>query len=154
MAFTYDDQPHNNVGDAVRFLIGDTDDDATSKHISDNELIFILQRHGFASIGTSYSNANDQTKILQMALEAARALVTKYASEAHYAIGGMNESANQKAMELRKRIRELERLVARTVRPRFMGQSQAAKTTAAGDSDLIQSAFARGMFENSRVDYG
>lgn len=142
MTWTYTNRPAAVLVDAMRLLIGDTNENRSSEKLSDEELEFFASRHSLAP-DTWDATAQYQSAMWACA-DALEALAGKYAKEASYSVGGMSEQANMKASETRRRARELRKQAAQGVMPVL---------TAVADENLETDtthlpAFSRGMMEN------
>ena len=145
MPFTY-------TGDAgtllqvIRLESGDTDSKASQK-TTDEEIAYFGNQNGMTDLTIAPTTAL-YNQVLFVAALVAESLAGKFAKEASYSVGGMNESANQKAQEARSRARELRKRLRAAAGVHVGGRSETDKATARGKTDLPQSAFSRGMHEN------
>lgn len=146
MSFTYAGDA-STLLEVIRLESGDSDPKA-SETISDQEIEYFGEQNGMTDLDIAPTTAL-YNQILSVAALVAEALAGKFAKEASYSAGGMNESANQKAGECRRRASQLRRRSKQAAGIHVGGRSESDKTAAKDRTNLPQSAFSRGMHENA-----
>ncbi len=126
--FTYSNDPANTPRDAVRLLIGDTDD--ADPLLSDDEVAFYL------------SEANSNT--YRAASEACKGIAAKLSRRPDHAVGRVIVSYQQRAADFLKLAEVLrQKFLQSTVAPYAGGISIATKDAQEADSDRVPPFFTR-----------
>lgn len=121
MTWTYSGDPSSTSRDAVRFLIGDTDN--TSQLVTDEEIAYILTQEGSAS---------------SAAARVCRSLAAKYARFMDQSVGDLNISYSQRFKQFSEMAAKLESdASSRTGIPYAGGISQTDKDSRESDTDRI-----------------
>ena len=133
MSFTYGDDPGISTAakrrDAVRTLTGDTN--STDPQLTDNQVAFYLTYAGdSASWATVYIAA----------LQAARAILSKYARATDYTSGKTSVSQGQRIKAYQALVEELLAAVKAQAYPEISGQSIAVNRDYLSNSDAVQPA--------------
>lgn len=147
MTFNYGGNPGSSYLDAVRFLVQDTN--PSRQKLSDEEIAGVLSLEGGV---TDPQAAPSRGVLYQVAAFCCDVIATKFSEEASYSVGGLSESANQKANEYAKRGDHYRKLAARGAVPFLGGRSKAAKVAAAQDADAVQPAIRVGMHDEPGAD--
>ncbi len=132
MTWTYSGDPSSTNRDAVRFLVGDTDN--TDQLVTDEEIAYALAQEGNA---------------YNAAARMARGLASKFARHPDQSLGDLSISYSQRYKhftELAKKL-ETEGSSRRGV-PYAGGISKADKDTVSADSDRIQPAIRVGVHDS------
>jgi hypothetical protein len=143
-SFTYTDDPAGIARDAVRLYCGDTVQQGNYS-LSDNEIEFLCtSQSGLSGSGGAWQSTITLSAMYRIAAEGCDVIAAKYAREASYAIGGISETANHKALEYRTRAEKLRQKSSRGIGvPWVGGRSLAEKSDLLTDADLVQPTFSR-----------
>jgi hypothetical protein len=131
----YTGEPGTRTIDAVRLLIGDTD--STDQLITDNEISYLLTRHG---------------SINRTASEACRAIAAKFARLMNRSIGGLSADFSQKYhqyMELADSL--LTKEETEPVSPFTSGWKRSVKEAREADTERETTFGRKGIHDNERV---
>jgi len=131
VAWSYSGDPSSSDRDRVRFLVGDTD--ALEPQIQNEEIDHLLAQGGGAELA---------------AVHAAEALAAKYARRVSGSAGGISRSSSDLVEHYMTLARRLRAELAQFGAPYAGGLSEAEKASDRADSDLVQPAFRRGMFDH------
>lgn len=135
MTWTYSGDPSDSTRDAVRFLVGDTD--TTDQLISDEEIDFLIGKHG---------------SLNRTASESARAIAAKFARLMSRSIGGLSADFGAKYrqyMELADSL--LSKEETEPVSPFTSGWSRSQKESRELDNDRETTFGRKGIHDNERV---
>lgn len=136
MAWTYSGNPGSNAKDAVRFLIGDTDQD--DPLLLDGEITYLLGM---------YNNAP-----LNAAIRACEAVQAKFARLANERVGQVSIDFNQKAKAYAVMRDDLtRRLAVEDSSPYAGGISVADKEQQAQNTDRVKPDFTKQMMDNDQT---
>lgn len=130
MTWTYSGDPSSTDRDAVRFLVGDTDN--TDQLFTDEEIAYALTQ------GDSYTAA----------ARLARNLASKYARYSDESIGDLSISYSQRYKHFTEIAKQLELESSRGVTPYAGGISVADKATVTADTDRIQTSIKVGVHDS------
>ena len=130
MTWTYSGNPSGTNRDAIRFLIGDTDN--TDQLTSDEEIAYALAEEGSVYIA---------------AARVCRSLAAKYARSPDQSIGDLSISYSQRYKQFTELANKLE-ASARVGIPYAGGISQADKDAVTSDTDRIQPAIKVGVHDS------
>jgi uncharacterized protein (DUF924 family) len=137
MTWEYSGNPANSQRDAVRFLIGDTEQ--SDQQLSDEEIAWLL-----GQFPNQY----------RAAAQACKALAAKYARQVDKAIGDLKVSAQQKQEHYLALANSLqEQAVISTVAPYAGGISISDKQEAEDDADRVEPMFRRDMMRSPGTAY-
>lgn len=134
--WTYSGDPGKNTKDAVRFLIGDTEE--RDPILKDAEIRWIL---------TEYSNSP-----IQSAIRCCEVIAAKFSRRCDETVGSVSLKLSQKAtqyMKLRDDLRN--RLAIEVAIPYAGGISQSDKESVAANSDRVEPAFRKHSMENEQI---
>jgi hypothetical protein len=129
--FTYSGDPANNARDAVRFYVGDVDEDRPL--LCDDEVDFTLVEH---------------TNQRLAAAVCADALQAKFTREATQKVGDISKNLSDVAKAFAALATKLRREAGKRALPSFPAISQAFKDSRAQDTDLVQPDFPVGLGDN------
>lgn len=129
--FTYTFDPQNEPRDAVRFLIGDTDE--CDPLIDDREIAYAIQQKG-PGLGAAYF--------------CAQALAAKFTRQVTASAGQISESASERARQFRELADSLSQQLASRARPVFGGTSVAKIQAQNEDLSRPQPSSKRDQFDN------
>lgn len=130
--YTYTGDPTNQTRDAVRFLIGDTDN--TAWKTTDEEIAFALA---------------EEPNIYFAAAMCAKTIGARFATLVDKSVGDLKISYGQRQSQYRDLARDLERRGAARVGSIFAtGISRAEVQTEKTDTDRLSPAFEVGMHDN------
>lgn len=128
MAWSYSGDPSTSDKDAVRFMVGDTNN--ADQLMQDEEINFAVAREGSA---------------LKAAVVIARAIAAKFSRQADKAVGDLRIDLSQKAKAYHALAAQLEQEAGILAVPYAGGLTVDEKAAAELDSSLVQPAFKRGM---------
>lgn len=132
MTWTYSGNPSSTNRDAVRFLVGDTDN--TDQLVTDEEIAYMLAEEGSASMA---------------AARVCRSLASKFARYMDQSVGDLNVSYSQRYRQYTELANRLESDGSSRVGvPYAGGISQANKDAITSDTDRVQPAIKIGVHDN------
>lgn len=134
MTWSYSGNPSNSTGDAVRFLVGDTD--TTDQLISNEEIAYFV---------AEFNNAR------RSASEAARAIAAKYARLMSRSIGGLSADFSAKYrqyLELADNLLSKEEM--KPVALFISGYTKSQKEMVELDADRESTFSRKGIMDNKR----
>jgi hypothetical protein len=135
MVWTYTGDPTDSAKDALRFHLGDTDQE--DQLLSDQEINYLLQLHG----GNIYLATAD----------AARTLAGKFSRQSDKQVGDLRLSLSQKSDHFWELAKKLELQGQKRVTPYAGGISKADKNKQRDREDRVKPEFKRDMMENPSV---
>lgn len=131
MTWTYSGDPSSTSRDAVRFLIGDTDN--TSQLVTDEEIAYMLTQEGSTS---------------SAAARVCRSLAAKYARFMDQSVGDLNISYSQRFSQFSEMAAKLESDASSRVGiPYAGGISQTDKDSRESDTDRVLPASKVGVHD-------
>lgn len=131
MTWTYSGDPSSTNRDAVRFLIGDTDN--TSQLVTDEEIAYMLTQEGSTS---------------SAAARVCRSLAAKYARFMDQSVGDLNISYSQRFKQFSEMAAKLESDASSRVGiPYAGGISQSDKDSRESDTDRVLPASKVGVHD-------
>jgi hypothetical protein len=131
MTWTYGARPADSATDAIRLLIGDTDE--ADPQLQDEELAYYLSEY---------------PKLYQAAAEACRGIAARYARQVSKTTGRISVQAQDRHKHYLELAAEMEKKAAVRgggARMFVGGRSHAGKRAFKEDSDAVQPAFRVGM---------
>lgn len=130
---TYLSDPSLNDTAAVRFLVGDTDDD--ERQFSDEEIGWLLTQKG---------------SVYGAAIAACDALIAKYARDVDVRFGPSSESNSQRVKAYQELKKELKRqsLTSGSALPYAGGISKGDKSIVEQNADRVKPSFTRSSFNH------
>lgn len=135
MTWTYSGNPSSTNRDAIRFLIGDTDN--TDQLVTDEEIAYALAQEGSAYIA---------------AARICRSVASKFARYMDQSVGDLSISYSQRYTQFTALADRLESDGSSRLGVPFAGGiSVAAKEAVTDDSDRIQPAIKIGVQDNPEV---
>lgn len=136
MAFTYTFNPDASTRDAVRLLIGDTDEcDAL---LQDKEIDYFLEQYNNAPINA--------------AIRACETIISKLARRPDEKVGNVSISYSQQAKGYRDLLMDLKiRLASEDATPYAGGISRADKLAQRANGDRVPPKFTKNMMEDKLV---
>lgn len=129
MNFLYDPLEADDVS-RVRGIIGDTD--IATGQLDDETITTILTTKGSVALA---------------AIECVRRLILKYARQPDVRFGPSSVSGSQIAKQYREALRDLQRAAASSAAPYVGGISKADKDSVSSNTDRVEPAFTKTMFE-------
>jgi len=135
MLWTYTGDPMDSEKDALRFHLGDTDQN--DQQLSDHEINYLLQLHG----GNVYLATAD----------AARTLAGQFSRQSDKQVGDLRLSLSQKADQYWQLARKMELQGHKRATPYAGGISKSDKKKQKDREDRVQPGFKRDMMENPSV---
>lgn len=136
-SWTYSGDPAASTKDAVRHLLGDTDE--RDQKLSDQEIEWEIAQGG---------------AVRTIAARASKALAARYgAAPSDKKIGDLSITYGQRADWFMGLAAELSEESAVYAIPRAGGISQADKAAVEADTDRVAPSFSRGMFDHPEVGY-
>lgn len=143
MTWTYSGNPSSSAGDAIRFLIGDTD--TTDQLLSNEEIAWVNSESSASSTSTS--------GLYEAAYRCCVAIASKLSRLADKQIGDLHVSLSQKAKGYLTQAQEFKALAQTTNYvpiPYAGGISISDKEIDQDNSDIFRGWFASGQFQNVR----
>lgn len=131
MAWSYSGDPSTSDRDRVRFLVGDTD--ALEPQLQNEEIDHLLAQGGGPVLA---------------AVQAAEALAARYARRVSGSAGGISRTSSDLVDHYLTLARRLRAELALFGAPYAGGLSKLEKAADRADSDLVQPALRRGMFDH------
>lgn len=131
MTWTYTANPATVTIDAVRFLVGDTDE--YDPLVQDEEINFAIALKG-PGYGAAWVIAN--------------ALAAKFTRQVTASAGGISTSASERASQYTALAATMYNMLASGVVPSFGGVSVTQKQGMANDSGKVQPSFTRSQYDN------
>lgn len=143
MTWSYSGNPSSGAGDAIRFLVGDTD--TTDQLLSNEEISWVNTEAGGSPTST--------TGLYQAAYRCCIAIASKLSRLADKQIGDLQVSLSQKAkgyLSQADRFKALSQAENYVPIPYAGGITVSDKEIDQDNSDLFRSWFAAGQFQNVR----
>jgi len=134
MVWNYSGDPGSSDRDAIRFLIGDTDE--LDPLIQDEEIAWVLLE-------------NPDVRLAGAVV--LRALAAKLSRQGDKRVGEVSESASQMAEAFSARADELESQAMSLALPSFGGLSISEKETLDEDTDAVQPSFRIGQDDHPEI---
>lgn len=136
MAWTYSGDPGQSALDAVRFLIGDTDE--CEQLLQDGEIKWLLNQ---------YNNGP-----MNAAIRACETIMSKFSRLMDENVGQVKLTYSQRAKAYRDMRNDLvNRLATEDMTPFAGGISQAQEQATAANSDRVKPDFTKHMMENKQI---
>ena len=138
MSWSYSGDPSTSDKDAVRYLIGDTDED--NPLVNDEEIEYILSIEG---------------NVIRAGAMVAESIAGKFSRRADRTIGDYSEKfsqIHQQYLSLAEKLRRQAKFKSSFKAIPFAGGiSKSDKKTTEGDTDREKPAFKKGMMDNDRL---
>ena len=136
MSWTYTGDPSASNGDAIRYLVGDTD--VSDQLVSDEEIAFSLAQ---------------EPGIYFAAATVADAIAAKFARQVEKAVGSLRLGGQQKHQHYLDLASRLRRKARTSVAPYCGGISQADKDNNSADTDRVDPFFTRDLHHHPGVQF-